>query len=161
MYIRCPMKTCPTKFLQVLYDTTQCFEALEHTFGILTKFKAPHKLHNWSKTHIEWRMRSPRDFFGGITFVVYFWQHTLGIVFLSRVNSAKFANFLENFTRFFWYLSQNCKKKNPGEEDSPLLEENLPIPSLNYSCKWDALNWSLKIGVFNKKNSNFLFQNSC
>lgn len=46
MYIRCPMKTCPKKFLQVLYDNTQWFEALEHTFGILTKFKAPHKLHN-------------------------------------------------------------------------------------------------------------------
>jgi hypothetical protein len=74
------------------------------------------------------------------------------LFFLSRVNSAKFANFLENFTRFFWHLSQNCKKNNPGEEDSQLLEENLPIPSLNYflevgRTKLKSQNW----GFFKKK----------
>ncbi len=86
-------------------------------------------------------------FFWGITFVVFFYNtHWEMFFFWSRVNLAKFANFLKNFTRLFWHLSQNCKKKNPGEEDSPLLEERLPIPSLNYffevECtKLKSQNW--------------------
>jgi hypothetical protein len=58
-------------------------------------------------------MRSPSDFFGGITFVVIFDNTHWEMLFLSRVNSAKFANFLEKFTKFLGtYHIETCKKKN-------------------------------------------------